>query len=315
VSFGGRFRCDFAVSRVSRGPGGWRIESSDSDTVFASRAVVSAVAPQDAILRMLDPNAVPARLRRHFERVEVISGNLSQFTLAAALRHLPAVDHLPPGFAGSQLWMLPDPACALENPAAALAGAIAARPGVLLTFPSLLDPSAAPNGAATAWINGFVAHRLVADGGWDRGAEVASERAWATIDTCLPGVGDLVTHSVFTSAQDLTERTGSVNAGAHVSTIIGQLLAGRPARGSADHRSGIDGVYLTGAGTNPGPSVSGLPGRACAEAILADLATGSGPARRRERAARRELARWRRLSHLAVATRRETPSTSQRRAD
>ncbi len=316
--FGGRIRCGFPVSRVSRDPGGWRIESTESDAVFASRAVVSAVAPQDAILRLIDADAVPARVRRRFERVEVISGNLSQFTLAAALRGPPLVDHLLPGFAGSQLWMLPEPACALENPAAALAGSLAARPGVLLTFPSILDPSAAPDGAATAWINGFVAHRLVTDGGWDRGAEVASERVWATIDSCLPGVRELVADSVFMSSRDLTERTGAVNAGAHVSTIIGQLLAGRPARGSADHRSGIDGVYLTGAGTNPGPSVSGLPGRACAEAILADLASvGSRPSRRLTRAARGELARWRRLSELAMAVRREAPAppVAQPRAD
>jgi beta-carotene ketolase (CrtO type) len=301
AGFGGRIRCDFAVRRVSREAGGWRIESSESEAVFASRAVVSALPPQDAVLRLIDPDVVPAALRRRFERVEVISGNLSQFTLAAALRSPPPVDHLRPGFAESQLWILPEPAGALDNPAAALTGTIAARPGVLLTFPSLLDPSAAPAGAATAWVNGFVAHRLTTPGGWERGAEVASARTWSTIETCLPGVRELVSDSVFMSAQDWTERTGAVNSGAHVSTVIGQLLAGRPARGSADHRSGIDGVYLTGAGTNPGPSVSGLPGRACAEAILADLdSDGSGPAR----AARRELARWQRLSKLAWTARR-----------
>ncbi len=312
AGFGGRVRCDFAVRRVSRDTRGWRIESTDSEAVFASRAVVSAIPPQDAILRLIDPEAVPAELRRLFERVEVISGNLSQFTLAAALRSPPPVDHLRPGFAESQLWILPEPAGALDNPAAALAGTIAARPGVLLTFPSFLDPSAAPTGAATAWVNGFVAHRLATPGGWERGAEVASARTWSTIETCLPGVRELVTDSVFMSAQDWTERTGAVNSGAHVSTIIGQLLAGRPARGSADHRSGIDGVYLTGAGTNPGPSISGLPGRACAEAILADLGSaGSGPAR----AARRELARWRRLSKLAMIARRDAPAVAQPRAD
>jgi phytoene dehydrogenase-like protein len=242
----------------------------------------------------------------------VITGNLSQFTLTAALRSPPPVDHLRPGFAESQLWILPEPAGALDNPAAALAGTIAARPGVLLTFPSLLDPSAAPAGAATAWVNGFVAHRLTTPGGWERGAEVASERTWSTIETCLPGVRELVADSVFMSAQDWTERTGAVNSGAHVSTILGQLLAGRPARGSADHRSGVDGVYLTGAGTNPGPSISGLPGRACAEAILADLGSdGSGPAR----AVRREVSRWRRLSKLALTARREAPPAAQLRAD
>jgi beta-carotene ketolase (CrtO type) len=282
--------------------------------VIATRAVVSAIPPQDTVLRLLDPDTVPPTVRERFERVEVVSGNLSQFTLAAALRSRPPLDHLTAGFEGSQLWLLPEPAGALQNAAAALAGTLAARPGVLLTFPSLLDPSAAPDGAATAWINGFVAHRLADDfaeqGGWTRGAQVASERVWATVESCLPGVHALVTDSVFTSAEDLTRRTGAVNAGAHVSTIITQLLGGRPARGSADHRSGIDGLYLTGAGTNPGPSISGLPGRACAEAVLADLASsdGMGRVRRPAAAVRRELGRWRRLSELALATRRSATS-------
>ncbi len=318
VGLGGRVRCDFPVGRVSREGGGWRIEaggssgsseaseSRASESVVATRAVVSAIPPQDAVLRLIDADAVPARVRRRFEQVEVVSGNLSQFTLAAALRGPPPVDHLQPGFEGSQLWLLPEPSCALENAAAALAGTLATRPGVLLTFPSLLDPSAAPQGAATAWINGFVAHRLATEGGWRQGAEVASRQVWATVDSCLPGVHELVTDSVFTSSEDLTRRTGAANAGAHVSTIMTQLLAGRPARGSADHRSGIAGVYLTGAGTNPGPSVSGLPGRACAEAILADFAAGgSGRARRPVSSVRREVARWRRLSELALATRRD----------
>jgi beta-carotene ketolase (CrtO type) len=294
---------------VSREGGGWRIESSaslGSDSVVATRAIVSAVPPQDVVLRLLDADVVPAAVRRRFERVEGVSGDVGQVALSSALRRPPPLDHLRPGFAGSQLWLLAEPSCALENAAAALAGALATRPGVLLTFPSLLDPTAAPEGAATAWINGFVAHRLAAEGGWRQGAEVVSRGVWSTVESCLPGVHELVADSVFTSSEDLTRRTGAVNAGAHVSTIITQLLAGRPARGSADHRSGIAGIYLTGAGTNPGPSISGLPGRACAEVILADLAArGSGRARRPVSTVRREAARWRRLSELALATRRD----------
>ncbi len=320
LGLGGRVRCDFPVSRVTRADGGgWRIEAGGSnaaETVVATRAVVSALPPQDTVLRLIDSDAVPPRVRRRFQQVEVVSGNLSQFTLAATLRGPPPVGHLRAGFEGSQLWLLPDPSCALDNASAALAGTLAARPGVLLTFPSLLDPSAAPDGAATAWINGFVAHRLDSEGGWQKGAERASRRVWETVESCLPGVQELVTGSVFTSSEDLTRRTGAVNAGAHVSTILTQLLAGRPARGSADHRSGIDGVYLTGAGTNPGPSISGLPGRACAEAILTDLATGGwGRVRRPSSAIERELSRWRRLSALTLATRRQAGTEDQPRAD
>jgi phytoene dehydrogenase-like protein len=252
---------------------------------------------------------VPQRLRRRFEQVEVLSGNLSQDSLAAALRGQPPVGGLPGGFAGSQLWLLPEPAAVLDGPSAALAGTFPARPGVLITFPSILDAAAAPPGAATAWVNGFVAHRLDRPGGWTAGAAEAEARIWATVESCLPGVHELVTESVFVSPEDLTRRTGAVNAGGHVSATLSQLLAGRPVRGCANHRAGIDGLYLTGAGTNPGPSVSGLPGRACAEALLDDLADGwRDRARRPVTAARRELARLRRLSAAALDARRAPAS-------
>jgi beta-carotene ketolase (CrtO type) len=154
-------------------------------------------------------------------------------------------------------------------------------------------------------MNGFVAHRLNRPGGWAAGAAEAEERIWATVEACLPGVRELVTESVFVSPEDLTRRTGAVNAGHHVSATLGQLLAGRPVRGCANYRTGIDGFYLTGAGTNPGSSISGLPGRACAEALLDDLADGwQARARRPMRVARRELGRLRRMSAAALDTRR-----------
>jgi beta-carotene ketolase (CrtO type) len=305
LASGGRIRCDFPATSLRRVAGDWQVESASGEAVTASRAVVSAIAPQDAILRLVEPSAVPPRLRRRFEQVEVLSGNLSQYSIAAALRRQPPVTGLPHGYAGSQLWLLPEPAAVLDGPTAALAGTVPARPGVLITFPSLFDAAAAPPGAATAWMNGFVAHRLNRPGGWAAGAAEAEERIWTTVEACLPGVRELVTESVFVSPEDLTRHTGAVNAGHHVSATLGQLLAGRPVRGCANYRTGIDGFYLTGAGTNPGSSISGLPGRACAEALLDDLADGwQARARRPMRAARRELGRLRRMSAAALDTRR-----------
>ena len=310
VEHGGRIRRDFPVSRVGRRGTEWTLHAVSGDVVTASTAVVSAIPPQDMVLGLLDPEIVPSRIRQRFEKVEVLTGNLGQFSLAAALREAPALDHLPPGFEGAQLWMLQEPGAALEVAAAAFAGTLAQRPGLLATIPSVIDPTAAPAGAATMWINGFVGQRLVRRGGWTAGASEATERIWRTVESCLPGVSDLVTDSTFSSPDDLVDRTGALNAGAHVASTFGQLLAGRPVRGCADHRAGIDGLYLTGAGTNPGPGISGLPGRACAEALLDDLAVGRGDHRQRRlrvrvRAFRRELTRLGRLSALALEVRRD----------
>jgi phytoene dehydrogenase-like protein len=51
---------------------------------------------------------------------------------------------------------------------------------------------------------------------------------------------------------------------------LDQLLFLRPAKGYADYRTPLKGLYLCGAGTHPGGGVTGANGRNCVTAILAD---------------------------------------------
>jgi phytoene dehydrogenase-like protein len=62
----------------------------------------------------------------------------------------------------------------------------------------------------------------------------------------------------------------------------------RPALGLGGYTTPIGGLYLTGGGTHPGPSVSGVPGQLTAKKVLASLkelpprgpaTTGSSPDR------------------------------------
>ena len=48
--------------------------------------------------------------------------------------------------------------------------------------------------------------------------------------------------------------------------LDGEVLAGWPS-----YRTGVPGLFVTGATTHPGGSVSGRPGRNAARAVLADL--------------------------------------------
>ncbi len=45
----------------------------------------------------------------------------------------------------------------------------------------------------------------------------------------------------------------------------------RPTRRLGDHRTPIEGLYISGAGTNPTGGIAGTPGRMAAEALLDDL--------------------------------------------
>ncbi len=56
-----------------------------------------------------------------------------------------------------------------------------------------------------------------------------------------------------------------------------QLAVLRPTAALASHRTPIDGLYISGAGTAPVGGISGSPGRAAARALLADRGIGRRP--------------------------------------
>jgi len=65
--------------------------------------------------------------------------------------------------------------------------------------------------------------------------------------------------------------------GAHpmvLDVTLDQLGPLRPTAVLASHRTPIDGLYISGAGTAPTGGIAGTPGRAAAQALLNDLETG-----------------------------------------
>ncbi len=62
---GGVVRCGFRVESVSRRGAGWTVRSTAGEEITARRAVVSAIPPQDFVLRLLSPaDVVPTSTRR-----------------------------------------------------------------------------------------------------------------------------------------------------------------------------------------------------------------------------------------------------------
>ncbi len=55
---------------------------------------------------------------------------------------------------------------------------------------------------------------------------------------------------------------------------LDQLGSLRPTATLASHRTPIDGLYISGAGTAPTGGIAGSPGRAAARALLGDLEPG-----------------------------------------
>jgi beta-carotene ketolase (CrtO type) len=266
---GGTVRCGFDVVSVRQAGSTWTVRSRAGEEVTARR-VVSAMPPRPFLLDVLDGD-VPPRVRRSATGIEEVADNLSQLTLAAAIDDatvLPALGR--EDLDTATMWLLPDPTAATQVAAAAQFGQVPRSPGTLVTFPSRADASVAPQGSATMWANAFMPRRL-AGRSWEDAAAEAADAVWRTIDACLPGIRSRVVHEVLTSPEELTALTGADNAGSHVAPTLRQTLGRRPAPGLGNYRTPVEGIYLSGAGTHPGSSVSGAPGRACARVILDDV--------------------------------------------
>jgi len=77
------------------------------------------------------------------------------------------------------------------------------------------------------------------------------------------------------SPPEMTERTNVPNGNVyHVDMTLARMGPLRPALGFGGYRMPVPGLYLSGAGAHPGPSVSGLPGQQAARTLLRDLRTG-----------------------------------------
>jgi phytoene dehydrogenase-like protein len=91
------------------------------------------------------------------------------------------------------------------------------------------------------------------------------------IDDVAPGFASRVLHRTMLSPLDIEQRFG-VTEGAltHGEMGLDQILFMRPAPGLGHYATPIDGLYLCGAGTHPGPGIAGGPALLAARRVIAD---------------------------------------------
>ncbi|ACB53626.1 zeta-carotene desaturase [Crocosphaera subtropica ATCC 51142] len=150
-------------------------------------------------------------------------------------------------------------------------------PSMYVVMPTQLDPSMAPEGKHTLWIEFFAPYQIA-------GAENTGLNGTGWTDTLKNQVADRVLekladyspnlkHSVIArrveSPAELGERLGAYRGNYyHVDMSLEQMVFLRPLPEIANYKTPIKGLFLTGAGTHPGGSISGMPGRNCARTFL-----------------------------------------------
>jgi beta-carotene ketolase (CrtO type) len=150
-------------------------------------------------------------------------------------------------------------------------------PSMYLVVPSFLDPTLAPPGKHTAWIEFFAPYQIAgAEGtglkgtGWtDELKNQVADKVVDKLATYAPNVKTATIARRVESPAELGERLGAYKGNYyHVDMTLDQMVFFRPLPEIANYKTPIDNLFLTGAGTHPGGSISGMPGRNCARVFL-----------------------------------------------
>ena len=149
------------------------------------------------------------------------------------------------------------------------------QPVFLALTPSVIDPSRAPAGHHTFKLVSFLPYELA--GGpeeWDRMKDDVAKELFEKLAPLTSNLSpSIVLGQKVESPLDLERRNpanwrGSCHGGANSPEQSGFF---RPVEGWSSYRTPVDGLYQNGSCTHPGGSVSGLPGRNCAQVLLRDL--------------------------------------------
>jgi beta-carotene ketolase (CrtO type) len=150
-------------------------------------------------------------------------------------------------------------------------------PSIYVVTPTMLDPSMAPPGCHTLWIEFFAPYQVEnAEGtglngtGWTSELkERVADRVIDKLAQYAPNLKNAIIARQVESPAELGERLGAFKGNYyHIDMSLEQMICFRPLPELANYSTPVEGLFLTGAGTHPGGSISGMPGRNCARVFL-----------------------------------------------
>ena len=246
----------------------------------AKDAVISNIDVRRLFLQLVAPDAVNPNLREKVDR-RITNNNETILKIDCALSEPPRFtayerdnnDHL----IGTVL--IADSVAHVERAhSLATMGEIPdANPSMYLDIPSVLDPTLAPEGKHTLWIEFFAPYQIAGKEGtglhgtgWtDELKNQTADRVIDKLADYAPNIKDSIIARRVESPAELGERLGSYKGNYyHLDMTLDQMIFLRPLPEIANYTTPIENLYLTGAGTHPGGSISGMPGRNCARVFL-----------------------------------------------
>lgn len=149
-------------------------------------------------------------------------------------------------------------------------GAVPERPHVEITAPSLRWSTLAPPDKHVLVARAAYAPYALREGPWNTARrEGLADRVTDAISCVAPGFADRIEHRAVLVPPDLESVFGLTDgAASHGELTLDQILFMRPVARWARYATPVDGLYLCGASTHPGPGVVGGPGWLAARRVL-----------------------------------------------
>jgi phytoene dehydrogenase-like protein len=266
-NLGAEVRCSARVASIEAAGGRVRgVTLQDGERIDA-RTVITAINPQTALLELLQP---PLGGRDGRDLAAVRRGNVVQALIHVATERLPEypdaragdwnglqsyvdrLDDLASAWNASEARQLPDP-----------------LPLYAFTT-SAIDDRLAPSGHHTVYLACPAAPSVV-EGGWDARRDEFVERAFDVVESRAPGFRQsVVAWKTWTPDEMEREELWPGGHPMHIDIALDQLGPMRPTRALARHRTPVDGLYISGAGTSPAGGIAGTPGKLAAHALIRD---------------------------------------------
>ena len=266
--FGVTLRHDASVARIDVQDDVVRSVVLAGGEEVAARQVLSTADPARTFLDWIDPVWLDPEFVRAI-------GNIRHRGATAyvlfALEALPEFPGLVSRSALGGIVSLTAEVAALERAAdAAKYGTVSAKPHVELHVPTVHWPDLAPAGRHVLIAKLSYAPYALRDGAWDdRRREELAQSVIGAIDRIYPGFASRIVRHAALTPKDLEDQLGLYEGSASQGELaLDQILFMRPVAGWGRHEMPIDGLYLGGCGTHPGPGILGGAGWLAAGRML-----------------------------------------------
>jgi phytoene dehydrogenase-like protein len=244
------------------------VATASGTDVRARRAVLADTGPRALFGELVGTNGLPSRYLAGIRRFRYGTGI---FKLDLALDG-PVPWSVPALSACSVVHLTGDLDDMARAAHEARRGTVPARPMLIVGQQSVADPSRAPAGGHTLWIETHVPPTPRPSGSWAKEKDAFTELVLRRLEDHAPGLRQHVVGMAARTPEELNRENPNLSGGdlGGGSTSLDQQLVFRPVPGWFRYATPVRGLYLCSSSAHPGGGVHGMAGRNCARRVLAD---------------------------------------------